>query len=82
MEHIHKKKAENARSKMLKYVELSNFRLLTIVDLFIQITNIPFILLYSDQAEARRSKVKEARKRRDERKATKQAEILAAAQKE
>lgn len=37
---------------------------------------------YSDQAEARRSKVKEARKRREERKAAKQAEIVAAAQKD
>jgi hypothetical protein len=43
-----------------------------------------FILIYhfSDQAEARRSKVKEARKRREERKAVKQAEIVAAAQKD
>ncbi len=36
----------------------------------------------SDQAEARRTKVKEARKRREERKATKQQEMLQAFQKE
>ncbi len=34
------------------------------------------VLYYSDQAEARRSKVKEARKRREERIALKRAEIL------
>ena len=63
MEHIHKKKAEKARSKMLAD----------------QVYHISCLLQYNlrFQADARRSKVKEARKRREDRQAQKKQEMLA-----
>jgi len=42
-----------------------------------RVLNVIVVLLpYSDQAEARRTKVKEARKRRDERQVTKKQDVL------
>ena len=61
MEYIFKKKTENQRSKQLAYV----LKLMTCLN---------FIL--SEQAEARRNKNKETRKRREERLIVKRKELL------
>lgn len=87
MEFIHKKKAEKARTKMLKYV-LGFVRgsclnvVIFVWALFIEPKHLFLVLFYSDQAEARRQKVKEARKRRDERINQKKQERLQAYQRE
>lgn len=67
MEHIHKKKAENLRSKQLAWVFLLEHRC----------RRLHIKLNYcSDQAEARRIKVKQSRLRREERIKQKREELL------
>ena len=87
MEFIHKRKAEQARNKELRFV----FYLSSICrgpvcgDIFgaDHFDSTTYLLLFtrfsaiSDQAEARRQRVKAARQRRDERQQQKKAELLA-----
>lgn len=83
MEYIHKKKAEKARAKQLGYDLVFIRNMLHF--LFFLLKKWLFIddfYHYSDQAEARRLKVKEARKRREERLLQKKQEVLQAYQKE
>lgn len=77
MEHIHKLKADKARKKLLAYVSTSFFS--CIISLQAQqhlYTEINLFLSCSDQAEARRTKTREARKRREERLQAKKEEII------
>ena len=68
MEYIHKKKVEKLRTKQLKYVDFALLKTpMTIV----------FFLFFSDQAEARRQRVRDARKRREERQLAKLQEARA-----
>ena len=80
MEHIHKKKAENLRSKQLAWVQytasdvmhntFTNYRMRTHAHTHTRTHT------HSDQAEARRNKVKQSRLRREERQKQKREELL------